>query len=90
MERRPAWLAAAEAGPSGGDAAADDDDAAAESEGEGGDDERSAEEQEASRKEWLQYYMQTSEWQKASELVVTDAEREDLEYLREREERQQI
>lgn len=44
-------------------------------------------EQEASRKEWLQYYMQTSEWQKASELVVTDAEREDLEYLREREER---
>ena len=39
------------------------------------------EEEEAARKEWLQYYLQTGEWAKAEELVVTAEEREDLEYL---------
>ena len=43
--------------------------------------ELSEEEEEAARKEWLQYYLQTGEWAKAEELVVTAEEREDLEYL---------
>lgn len=43
--------------------------------------------QEESRRQWLQYYLQTAEWDKADELVVTREEREDLEYLRDREER---
>ena len=43
--------------------------------------------QEESRRQWLQYYLQTAEWDKADELVVTREEREDLEYLRDREAR---
>ena len=43
--------------------------------------EEEAKEEEAARKEWLQYYVQTGQWVKAEELVVTDEEREDLEYL---------
>jgi hypothetical protein len=43
--------------------------------------EEEEEEEEAARKEWLQYYLQTGEWAKAEELVVTAEEREDLEYL---------
>lgn len=43
--------------------------------------------QERARREWLQYYLQTSAWDKAEELVVTPDEREDLEYLRHRERR---
>jgi len=38
--------------------------------------------QEQARKEWLQYYLQVENWDKAAELVVTPAEREDLEYLK--------
>ena len=45
-------------------------------------------EREAARKEWLQYYMTTGEWDEASQLVVTKEEAEDLEYLVGREERQ--
>ena len=41
-------------------------------------------EQEAARREWLQYYLETSDWAHASELVVTPEEKEDLEYLQER------
>jgi len=44
--------------------------------------------QETARKEWLQYHMQTGEWDKAEELVVTAEEREDLEYLMEKERRE--
>lgn len=43
--------------------------------------------QEQARREWLQYYLQTSAWEQAEELVVTADEREDLEYLRDRERR---
>jgi len=43
--------------------------------------------QEQARREWLQYYLQTSEWERAEELVVTPDEREDLHYLRDRERR---
>ena len=42
------------------------------------------EEQESARKEWLQYHLQTSNWAAAEELIVTQDEREDLEYLIER------
>jgi len=44
-------------------------------------------EQEAARKEWLQYHMQMGEWDEAAELVVSADEREDLEYLMQREQR---
>jgi len=44
--------------------------------------------QEAARKEWLQYHMQVGEWDKAEELVVTAEEREDLEYLMEKQRRE--
>lgn len=43
--------------------------------------------QERARKEWLQYYMQIADWRQAAELVVTAEEREDLDYLVEREKR---
>lgn len=43
-----------------------------------------AAEEEAARKEWLEYYLKTGEWDQAAELVVTAEEREDLEYLRSR------
>lgn len=46
--------------------------------------------QEAARKEWLQYHLQTGEWDKAEELIVTDEEREDLRYLMERERRERM
>ena len=46
---------------------------------------RDADEQEAARKEWLQYHLQLGEWDKAAELVVTAEEKEDLQYLREKE-----
>ncbi|KOO26153.1 hypothetical protein Ctob_005670 [Chrysochromulina tobinii] len=54
-------------------------------EGGEGDDEAS---QEAARKEWLQYHLQVGEWDKAEELIVTAQEREDLEYLMEKERRE--
>lgn len=38
--------------------------------------------QEKARKEWLQYYLEVGDWAKASELVVTKAERDDLDYLK--------
>ena len=38
--------------------------------------------QENARRQWLQYYMQTGQWSKASELVVSADERDDLEYLK--------
>jgi len=41
--------------------------------------------QERARKEWLQYYLQIGNWREAAELVVTAEEREDLDYLRQRE-----
>ena len=41
-------------------------------------------EQEAARKEWLAYYMEISDWEKAGELVVTREEQEDLDYLQDR------
>lgn len=41
--------------------------------------------QERARKEWLQYYLQIGDWRQAAELVVTAEEREDLDYLRQRE-----
>eukprot|EP00326_Haptolina_ericina_P026074 CAMPEP_0181200520 /NCGR_PEP_ID=MMETSP1096-20121128/17811_1 /TAXON_ID=156174 ORGANISM="Chrysochromulina ericina, Strain CCMP281" /NCGR_SAMPLE_ID=MMETSP1096 /ASSEMBLY_ACC=CAM_ASM_000453 /LENGTH=376 /DNA_ID=CAMNT_0023290889 /DNA_START=55 /DNA_END=1185 /DNA_ORIENTATION=+ len=44
--------------------------------------------QERARKEWLQYYLQTGEWARAAELVVSADEREDLAYLRGREARE--
>lgn len=44
-------------------------------------------EQEKARKEWLQYHMQVGEWAEAAELVVTREERDDLEYLMQREKR---
>ena len=44
-------------------------------------------EQEAARKEWLQYHMQVGEWDAAAELVVTREEKDDLEYLMQRQER---
>ena len=81
-EPQPGWLAATQAREearaaqyTGARAAppppsATDDDAA-----------RDLAEEEAARKEWLQYYMQTAEWEQAAELVVTAEEREDLEYL---------
>jgi len=43
--------------------------------------------QERARKEWLQYHLQTSNWAAAEELIVTQDEREDLDYLIERERR---
>ena len=45
-------------------------------------------EQEAARKEWLQYHLQVGEWAEAAELVVTQEERDDLEYLMSRENRE--
>lgn len=44
-------------------------------------------EQEAARKEWLQYHMEMGEWEQAAELVVTQEEQEDLEYLIQRQRR---
>ena len=44
-------------------------------------------EQEAARKEWLQYHMQVCEWEAAAELVVTREEKDDLEYLMQRQQR---
>lgn len=94
-ERRPGWLAVsqqADAGPSGGTPAARSVQVAEEhrdarrhreEEPEAADDE-----QEAARKEWLAYHLQCGEWEAAAELVVTKEEREDLDYLQEREERQ--
>ncbi|KAL1507352.1 hypothetical protein AB1Y20_008198 [Prymnesium parvum] len=37
--------------------------------------------QERARKEWLQYYLEVGDWEKAADLVVTKGERDDLEYL---------
>jgi len=51
-------------------------------------DERDEESKEAARKEWLQYYLATKDWEQASELILTDEEREDLEYLMGREQRE--
>lgn len=45
---------------------------------------RDAAEEEAARVEWLSYYLQVGEFDQAEELVVTAAEREDLECLRRR------
>lgn len=50
--------------------------------------EAEAAEAEAARKEWLQYHMQMGEWDQAAELVLTAEEREDLEYLIGRAERE--
>ena len=54
---------------------------------ESGGDEPADDEQELARKEWLQYHMETGEWDKAAELVVTKEEREDLDYLVQRQRR---
>jgi tetratricopeptide (TPR) repeat protein len=94
-DRRPAWMSATRRGggggayatvnaagpssyakpdsppPARGDVADEPDDAT----------------QEQARREWLQFYLQTSDWHRAEELVVTADEREDLEYLRDRERR---
>ena len=40
-----------------------------------------SEEEEAARREWLQYHLACGEWDKAAELVATDEEQQDLEYL---------
>ena len=53
-----------------------------------GEDGRSDAEQEAARVQWLQYYLKAGEWEKAEELVVSAGEREDLEFLREKQTRQ--
>jgi len=45
-------------------------------------------EQEAARKEWLSYHMQMGEWEEAAELAVTREEKEDLEYLMQRQQRE--
>ena len=75
---RPSWLTAATH-------AADEPDIGARSAphagrgcGEG------AAEQELARKEWLDYYCKTGDFDKAEELVVTAEEAEDLDYLRQR------
>ena len=44
--------------------------------------------QERARREWLQYYLEVGDFKKASELVVSRAERDDLAYLMERASRQ--
>ena len=90
-ERRPAWLAqpyssVSQSGEQDGGtctmsgaaatAAAEEDEA-----------EMDDASQEQARLEWLQYYLQTGAWSKAGELVVTPDEREDLEYLIDRERR---
>ena len=45
-------------------------------------------EREAARREWLNYYLQCREWEEARQLVRTEEEMEDLEYLIGREERE--
>ena len=44
-------------------------------------DEGDAVEREAARKEWLQYHFALGEWDKAAELVATQDEQDDLDYL---------
>ncbi len=102
-ETRPGWLRAAASAPRCAeeeeDEAAterrlDEAHAAAASEMRGagaaqsGEDGRSDAEQEAARVQWLQYYLKAGEWEKAEELVVSAGEREDLEFLREKQTRQ--
>ena len=51
-------------------------------------DDRDDAQQEDARKEWLEYYLKVGEWEKAEALVVSAEEREDLNYLRGRAERE--
>jgi tetratricopeptide (TPR) repeat protein len=95
QERRPGWLAVAQDSPAFTGAESEPTDAeeaakvgAPSSAPLSQDGRRSDAEEEAARKEWLQYYMQTGEWEQAAELVISVEEQEDLEYLREREARQ--
>lgn len=44
--------------------------------------------QEAARREWLEYYLRTSQWDKAADLVVTEGEYDDLVYLVDRQRRE--
>ena len=94
----PAWLRAAppqddepEYGHNhewrGGRGAAEDDAAEGVAEADAEEDDRDPAAKEAARKEWLQYYLQTGEWDQAEELVVSAEEAEDLRYLVEREHR---
>ena len=55
---------------------------------EAADDGRTREEEEEARREWFEYHLKVGEWAEASELVVTAAEREDLDYLIEKAERE--
>lgn len=52
-------------------------------------DDRDDAQQEDARKEWLEYYLKVGEWEKAEALVVSAEEREDLNYLRGRAEREE-
>ena len=95
----PAWLRAAppqddepEYGHNhewrGGRGAPEDDAAEGEADADAdAEDDRDPAAKEAARKEWLQYYLQTGEWDQAEELVVSAEEAEDLRYLVEREHR---
>lgn len=97
-DRRPAWMSATRRGGGGGSYATLDtggrssgyqrnDYSASHSHNVASADEADDATQEQARREWLQYYLQTSDWDRAEELVVTADEREDLEYLRDRERR---
>ena len=82
--RRPAWLSAAQAAVDAGTAGPYEWVAATET---GGEPARDAVGEEAARKEWLQYHLDTGEWEQAEELVVTAQERRELEFRRQRAER---
>ena len=83
-EHASAYLGGGGGGRGGGGSGSAGGAADADEGGEGDDDAS----QEAARKEWLQYHLQVGEWDKAEELIVTAQEREDLEYLMEKERRE--
>ena len=83
-EHASAYLGGGDGGSGGGGSGSAGGAADADEGGEGDDDAS----QEAARKEWLQYHLQVGEWDKAEELIVTAQEREDLEYLMEKERRE--
>lgn len=80
-ERRPGWLAATHAAISDGAGPSEHGVEQEES------DPRDEAELEAARKEWFEYYCKVGEWHEAEGLAVTKEEKEDLDYLRGREQR---
>ena len=83
-ERKPGWLASTQERDAEAEAEASSPPAGREAPSAQASGSRDAAEEEAARREWLAYHMQVGEWAQAEELVVTEAERKELDQRRAR------